>query len=241
MKRVFGAGAALMLALFAAVGCSGYADIGKMMSTREAIRASNIYVQNVVYTDMYGHRIEAGTSLGSGVIFEVDELYCYALTNWHVIDCEQFSGNTITVTDIDGTSARASVLVSDESRDIAIIRFLRGTGEVHCIDYQARLRRSLGTKELLFAVGNPGEVRNNVTFGQYLGMAYIRNVEFAVIHHSALIYEGNSGGALCDLDGNLVGLNTWGSENNDEDNYAIPLEIICEFIEEWRASAGQAA
>jgi S1-C subfamily serine protease len=52
-----------------------------------------------------------------------------------------------------------------------------------------------------------------------------------VIYHSALIYSGNSGGALVDQNGLLVGMNTWSAFDSDVENYAIPLTIIHAFLE----------
>lgn len=236
MKKILRPAVVCLLTLVALTGCSGYANVATMMASREWIRACNIYVENILYEEsIFGRPQEAGYSLGSGVVFEANDNFCYALTNWHVVEAEGYVSQAITVTDIEGNVAPASVELMDKARDIAILRYERKSPDTVCIDYHARERRDLKDGELVFAVGNPGEIRNNVTFGLYQGMAYIKNVDYAVIHHSALIYEGNSGGALCDIDGNLVGLNTWGSEYSEEDSYAIPLSVILDFIAEWRA------
>ncbi|MCK7488389.1 MAG: serine protease [Bacillus subtilis] len=61
-------------------------------------------------------------------------------------------------------------------------------------------------------------------------MTLIENVDFKVIYHTATIHEGSSGGALLDVDGNLLGINTWGSQNSDEDSFAVPVHIIYMFL-----------
>ena len=86
--------------------------------------------------------------------------------------------------------------------------------------------------EMVLAVGNPSAVNSIVTFGQYLGMVETDDVDFDVIYHSALIYPGNSGGALTDVEGRLIGINTWGVEGEAERSLAVPLEEILAFLSE---------
>ena len=107
---------------------------------------------------------------------------------------------------------------------------------MHLIDYRSRIENNVVQEEFVLAVGNPSGVKNIVTFGRILGYSRIGNVDYTVIHHNALINPGNSGGALCDLDGNLLGLNTWGSENKDDNNFAIPLSQINDFIDKFESS-----
>ncbi|HRY78506.1 MAG TPA: trypsin-like serine protease, partial [Candidatus Izemoplasmatales bacterium] len=51
-----------------------------------------------------------------------------------------------------------------------------------------------------------------------------------VIQHSATIDNGSSGGALVDVDGILVGINTWGSETDPLKSFAIPIYLVYVFL-----------
>jgi S1-C subfamily serine protease len=61
-------------------------------------------------------------------------------------------------------------------------------------------------------------------------MQSLDDVSFKVIYHDASIARGSSGGALVDIDGNLIGVNTWGLQNSDEFSFAIPNYIVYTFL-----------
>ncbi|MGN0805457.1 MAG: S1C family serine protease [Candidatus Coproplasma sp.] len=221
-----------------------------LMSVRTKIREFNISIDTLYYRNSgWFSRLE-GTGLGSGVIFEEDENYYYALTNNHVITNEingvKYSV-IYTVTDIYGTSYggqyspnEVSLVACDgDDNDIAIIKFKKKSNAGYTLpkaDYTARKDTNMSPGEFVLAVGNPSGVNNIVTYGEMIGWAQIGNVSYNVLNHNALINPGNSGGALCDIDGNLLGLNTWGSENTDDDNYSVPLNKINDFIDAFHAS-----
>jgi len=209
------------------------------MAVREKIRSFNISIDTKYYQNLGWFSRTAGTGLGSGVVFEDDEDYYYALTNYHVIT-NKVEGVTYqtsyTVTDIMGTEYKnAQVVAYDNTdNDIAVIKFPKNDNANYTLskaDYTARKDTNVVKNEFVFAVGNPSGVNNIVTYGEVLGWKVIGNVTYDVIHHNALINPGNSGGALCDIDGNLLGLNTWGNEDSDDDNYSISLKQINEFID----------
>lgn len=221
-----------------------------LMNVRETIRAFNISIDTMYYKSQGWFSRLQGTSLGSGVVFEEDENYYYALTNNHVITnvVDGVSYTTIyAVTDIYGTTYGGqyspndvTVVSSDgDDNDIAIIKFKKKANSTYTlpkVNYTARKDTNMSPGEFVFAVGNPSGVNNIVTYGEMLSWARIGNVSYYVLHHNALINPGNSGGALCDIDGNLLGLNTWGSENTDDDNYSISLTQINKFIDTFHAS-----
>lgn len=216
-----------------------------LMNVRSAIREFNISIDTQYYNTSMGWfpRLQ-GTSLGSGVVFEEDETYYYALTNNHVItDVMNGKKYTVayTVTDIYGTEYKnVSVVDSDgDDNDVAIIKFAKKANATYVlpkVNYTARKDTNMVPGEFVLAVGNPSGVNNIVTYGEMIGWAQIGNVSYNVLNHNALINPGNSGGALCDIDGNLLGLNTWGSENTDDDNYCISLKQLNEFIDAFHAS-----
>lgn len=205
----------------------------QLMSTRTVIRNANVGVKVDLFTEFFGGRFErtAGNSQGSGVIYASDETYYYALTNFHVVDAEGFDRAEYSVIpSYSETEINATVMALDASFDLAVIRFEKGDLELDIIDIFTRLDVPLDRGELVLAVGNPSSVNSIVTYGEYLNDVTINEVDFEVILHSALIYPGNSGGALTDIEGNLVGINTWKSQEGDERNLSVPLDEIHTFL-----------
>jgi len=212
-----------------------------MMQARAIVRESNIAIDTKYMRGTGWFSRTEGESLGSGVVYGEDETHYYALTNHHVIT-NVVNGITYstsyTITDLKGFTYAGEVVFQDASKDIAIIRFPKKTGSVlRLIDYTERLEDNVVENEFVLAVGNPSGVKNIVTYGEITGYATIGNVDYEVIFHDALINPGNSGGALCDLDGNLLGLNTWGTEDKDDENFAIPLSVINDFIAAYEAAS----
>lgn len=200
--------------------------------TVELVRSSNICITTKLY--QLGPRgkltFSRARSLGSGILFKVSDGYYYALTNWHVIEFEDYHSARYVVTDYAGRYAFGEVVLQDKSKDLAVIRFKK-KDDLPLMDITDRLDTELVKNETVIAIGNPGGEKNVVTFGHYKGMADIGVVEFDVVNHDAQINHGSSGGALCDIDGNLIGINTWGNEQDTSDNFAIPLEVVNEFLD----------
>lgn len=209
-----------------------------LIETRDNIRHSNVQITTTLYSYVRTVPWSTATSLaisgassGSGVIFMEDEEYYYALTNWHVCDGDADEKVFEIMTYEDTVAYEAELVAYDADFDLAVLKFLKeGRSEVHIIDYTTRLYTKFNPGELVFAVGNPLSVTNNVTIGQYKAMESIANVDFNVIYHDATIHEGSSGGALVDVDGNLIGLNTWGLSSSDEYSFAVPIYIIYMFL-----------
>lgn len=141
-------------------------------------------------------------ALGSGVIINAEK--GYVVTNNHVID----HANRIMVFLNDGTKYEAKVLGKDSRSDIALIK-LKNTKNLISI--------KLGDSDLLrvgdytIAIGNPYGLGETVTSGiiSALGRSglNIENYE-NFIQTDAAINRGNSGGALINLKGELIGINT---------------------------------
>lgn len=142
---------------------------------------------------------------GSGVIYSSDG---YIVTNNHVVGDAQ----DLEVTLWDKRKFKAKLVGKDPSTDIAVIK----------IDAAAlptlKLANSDDTKigQWVLAIGNPFELRSTVTAGiisakgRDINIINKRNnpsIE-SFIQTDAAVNPGNSGGALIDVDGNLVGINT---------------------------------
>lgn len=139
-------------------------------------------------------------SLGSGVIVSEDG---YILTNQHVIR----DADEIQAVLWDGRVTRASVIGSDRDTDLAVLK-IEGSGlPALALDAERPLR----VGDVVLAIGNPFGLGNTVTQGiiSALGRNQLNvSVYEDFIQTDAAINTGNSGGALIDARGNLVGINT---------------------------------
>jgi len=144
-------------------------------------------------------------SLGSGVIISADG---YILTNHHVIEDALDDG--ISVTLHNRKTYRASVIGSDPSTDIAMIKIDAANLQPMTIGNSDRLH----VGDWVMAIGNPFRLRSTVTAG--IVSALGRDVQVidhpyrieSFIQTDAAINRGNSGGALVNTSGELIGINT---------------------------------
>lgn len=140
---------------------------------------------------------------GSGVIISSDG---YIVTNNHVID----DADEVSVTLNDGRTFDAEVIGVDPSTDIALIKIK----EKNLPSVQFANSDQIKVGEWAVAVGNPFSLSSTVTAG--IVSATARNINImrdrtsieAFIQTDAAVNPGNSGGALVDLHGNLIGINT---------------------------------
>ncbi|PLX25347.1 MAG: trypsin, partial [Ignavibacteria bacterium] len=163
---------------------------------------------------------------GSGIILTEDG---YILTNRHVIDKAIPDG--ITVTLYDNREFEARVIGEDENTDIAVIK----------IDASGLDAAALGNSEdvhvgeWVLAVGNPLGFTSTVTAG--IVSAFSRNLGIMrgqmgrgienFIQTDAMINQGNSGGALVNLRGQVIGINTAiaGSGQGNYMGFAVPINL----------------
>ncbi|MFA7076649.1 MAG: trypsin-like peptidase domain-containing protein [Candidatus Izemoplasmatales bacterium] len=205
-----------------------------LYETKEYIRHANIVVNLVVYTQSYPWGLETNRELvssGSGFIFLEKDQYYYAITNYHVIESNLTNTKVEIKTFSDSAYNTAEIVAYDATLDLAVIKFAKfDRTDVTIIDIYERLYYKFNTGELVMAVGNPSSLNNNVTFGEFKSMESLKDVDYNVLYHDATISNGSSGGALVDVDGNLLGVNTWGLEDSDEFSFAIPNYIVYSFL-----------
>jgi Do/DeqQ family serine protease len=145
-------------------------------------------------------RPERQGGLGSGVVIESNG---YILTNHHVVD----GADSIHADFADGRSLPATLIGSDEASDLAVIR-VNATG-LATVPYGD----SDGTKvgDVVLAFGNPLGVGQTVTMGIISAKSRTTGVDDGryedFLQTDAPINHGNSGGALVNLRGELVGIN----------------------------------
>jgi serine protease Do/serine protease DegQ len=140
---------------------------------------------------------------GSGVIIDADE--GYLLTNHHVID----NADEITVTLSDNREFVARVVGSDQASDLAVLQI--DGSDLTEIPFPADFDLKVG--DYVVAIGNPLGLHNTVTAGIVSALGrHSRegdpNVYEDFIQTDASINVGNSGGALVNLRGELVGINS---------------------------------
>ncbi len=146
----------------------------------------------------YRQRVER--SLGSGVILDQQG---HIVTNQHVIA----NAEEIRVQLADGRTADATIVGRDPDTDLAVLKIDLKDLPVMPLGHSDQLR----VGDVVLAIGDPLGLSQTVTHGivsatgrQQLGVATLENF----IQTDAPINVGNSGGALVDTNGNLVGINT---------------------------------
>ncbi len=139
-------------------------------------------------------------SLGSGVIMSEEG---YILTNNHVIA----GADAIQVLLHDGRSARAVAVGADEASDLAVLKIeLPGLQAMQPGD-----SNTARVGDIVLAIGNPLGFGHTVTQGivSALGRYGLQASTYEnYIQTDAAIHQGNSGGALIDTQGHLLGINT---------------------------------
>ena len=139
---------------------------------------------------------------GSGVIIREDG---YIVTNNHVID----GATRIEVTLNNNQTYPATLVGTDPATDVALLK-IDATG-LPIIPFGDSDKLRLG--EWVIAIGSPYDLRSTITAGivSAKGRSMPSNGEFKIesfIQTDAAVNPGNSGGALVDKAGNLVGINT---------------------------------
>lgn len=178
------------------------------------------------------------TSLGSGFIIDPTG---YIVTNNHVISAGEGKGDavvdTITVTLSDRREYTAKVIGRDPLTDLALLKIeSAGLPYVKFGD-----SKSARVGDWAIAIGNPFGLGGTVTAG--IVSAVHRNIGSGqydrYIQTDASINQGNSGGPLFDLDGNVIGINTAifsPTGGNVGLGFSIPAELAKPVIEQLRAT-----
>jgi Do/DeqQ family serine protease len=175
---------------------------------------------------------------GSGVIVSADG---YILTNNHVV--EDSKGLRVELQG-DSRSFEATLVVSDPKSDVALIKIDGKNLPVIPVGDSNRLR----VGDVMFAIGNPFGLAQTVTMGivSALGRSAtdVQIVDYAnFIQTDAAINRGNSGGALIDAAGRLVGINTaiqgGAGGGNVGIGFAIPSMMAVEMVEKLLDGGGK--
>jgi Do/DeqQ family serine protease len=144
--------------------------------------------------------------LGSGIIVRRDGRSVYVLTNNHVAG----AANEITVILSDGREFKASLVGTDKRKDIAIVKFDTDAKDISVATLGDSSTLQVG--DWAIAVGNPFGLTSSVTIGVVSALGRTGGPDDNIsdfIQTDAAINKGNSGGALVNIKGEVVGMNTW--------------------------------
>lgn len=209
-------------------------ETGKLLTAAE-VYAANVHstvgiVTTITTSGMWGQQTSA--SSGSGFILTADG---YIVTNYHVVE----GGSSVTVSTYDGDSYSARVVGYDESNDLAVLK-IEATGLSPVVLGSSS---ALNVGDTVLAIGNPlGELTFSLTGGMV--SALDREVSFSdgsvmdLIQTDCAINSGNSGGALFNLYGEVVGITNAkysGSSSSgasiDNIAFAIPIDSVRAIVE----------
>lgn len=208
-------------------------DTGKLMTPAEVYAAnvnSTVGITTATTTNFWGYQTTSAAS-GSGFILTEDG---YILTNYHVVK----SSDTITVSLYDGTTYQATLIGYDESNDIAVLK----------VEAEKLSPVVLGNSDNMnvgdsvVAIGNPlGELTFSLTSGAISAMdreiTMSNGATMNLTQTDCAINSGNSGGALFNLYGEVIGVtnakySSSGSEASiDNIGFAIPINSIRSIVE----------
>lgn len=183
-----------------------------------------IKTESVQTGDFFSQAVTSGA--GSGVIISADG---YIVTNHHVIE----GANKITVTTKDGKEYDATLIGTDATTDLAVIK-------ITAKDLTPAVLGSSGDLQVgdtAIAIGNPlGELGGTVTNGIISALDRAITIDGESMHllqTNAAINPGNSGGGLFNDQGELIGIvNAKSSGSNIEGlGFAIPIDIAQPVIE----------
>ena len=201
-------------------------DTSKVMTPAEVYAAnvnSTVGITTSITTNFWGYQ-STSAAAGSGFIISSDG---YVLTNYHVVE----DSSSITVSMFDGTTYKANLIGYDSSNDVAVLKIdAEGLSPVVLGN-----SNNLNVGDTVLAIGNPlGEL----TFSLTVGAISAKDREITMSNGSTMrlfqtdcaINSGNSGGALFNLYGEVIGItnakyssNSSSSASIDNIGFAIPI------------------
>lgn len=219
---------------------SNYSDTAVYAANKILPSVVGIEVQYNVNSmlSMFGNRgqSQTATATGSGIIISEDG---YILTNNHIVSTSSSSSNSssnnyysvseaekVTVTLFnDDKTYDAKIVGTDEQTDLAVIKIEKtGLPKAEFADSD-----NIKVGEFAMAVGNPLGMQSSITCG--VVSAVNRKItdsdgkEFTLIQTDAAINAGNSGGALVNSQGQVIGINTLKLQGTGIEGmgFAIPI------------------
>ncbi len=219
-------------------------ESGGTLTPGQTLTATQIYQQNVGSvvaitctvraTNSYG-QITEGRNSGTGFIITEDG---YIVTNHHVVE----GATKIAVTMADGKEYSASLIGSNDTNDVAVIK-LAGASGLPAVKLGSSSSMQVGDQ--VVAIGNAlGELSASLTVGYISGIDRDITTDGTVINMiqtDAAINSGNSGGPLFNAKGEVIGITTAKYSGTTSSgaiiegiSFAIPLDDVIDMIEDLR-------
>ena len=193
--------------------------------------------ESTVGVAVYQNNTYSGS--GSGVVYKVDGSTVYVITNHHVIE----DASKIEVVFYNEERVEATLVGSDQLGDIAVLKM---TVNFTVSAYTIGDSDLLDAGETVLAIGSPLKIENAGTVTQGIVSATNRTVsvdynsdgtsdyDVTVIQTDAAINAGNSGGALINAVGELVGITSMKLSSTDIEGvgYAYPINDALNLVEQ---------
>jgi serine protease Do len=164
---------------------------------------------------------------GSGFIYDAQG---HVITNNHVVE----GAKDITVKLSDGTEHDATVVGTDPDSDLAVVKI--DAAGLNLRPVKLADSDSLRVGQFAIALGSPRGLTGSVSFGHIsaLGRDELRlpiRLRFThFIQTDAAINLGNSGGPLCNIDGEVIGVNVAIAYGANSIGFAIPIDRVLEVV-----------
>ncbi len=197
----------------------------------ENVMPSVVGIQTRVVTQnmFFGDQVLEG--IGSGVIVHKDG---YIVTNHHVIA----DSDNITVSLEDGREAQATVIWSEETMDLAIIKIELDNLTVATMGDSDEVRNG----QTAIAIGNPMSLSFSRTTTKGIISGLDRSMTITstgaapitmenLIQTDAAINSGNSGGPLLNIEGEIIGITTLKKSDAESMGFAVPINVIKPILE----------
>ena len=210
------------------ISLENYSETGIAVAKKVLPSVVGIKVEYSV-SSIFSRGESTGTAEGSGVIISEDG---YILTNNHIVNTASTSSfyevgkaNKVTVTLYnDETEYEATIIGTDEQTDLAVIK----------IDKTGLTAAELGDSdsmqvgEFVMAIGNPLGLQSSVSSGMISAVnrkVTTEGVTYTLLQTDAAINTGNSGGALVNSKGQVIGINTLKMSGSGIEGmgFAIPI------------------
>ena len=188
----------------------------------------NIYSEEIQSSPNYGSSPIKATRLGSGVIMDSNG---YILTNMHVIQ----NADRIKVLLQSGREYPAELIGFDQVTDLAVLK----VDETNLPVIRQNLNQQSLVGDIVLAIGNPLNLGQTVTQGiiSATGRSGLSNTNYLnFLQMDAAINDGNSGGALINSNGVLVGINSRKfTQSNPQQNiqgifFAVPYQLAAKVM-----------
>lgn len=181
------------------------------------------------YRNLFGYKLQQNAPLSIGSGFIIDSRG-YIITNYHVIQ----RSTTILVRLYDGRTHEARIIGFDNGTDLAVLKInAMNLPEIRIGDSD---KTQVG--DWAVAIGNPSGFTGTFTVGVVSGKN--RNEDPTGIFQNYIqtdtaINPGNSGGPLIDLDGKVIGVNSWIHSQSGQSSgisFAVPMNTVVVYLKD---------